>query len=326
MEFSTFQQVTRETSMLPLGGPQGLVAPLLGLASETGSILNVYKKYLRDGIDLDANRAFLKEELGDLLWYAAAVATACGLDLDDVASHNIERTRRNYLARREVSAGADLPVFDATYPSSERFPRRLVIEFREYVQDGRMFAQMRLLSAEPNSFPDGQIQGPDGKPQGFTVGADLGDPLTDNSRLADAYRYHDAIHFGFMAVLGWSPNLRSLLRLKRKSNPETDEVEDGARAIFAEEGLAAILSRLAPRRLGFATDASIDTETVEVATATVSELEVDVMPGWLWKSAIRQGFTSLHALKSNSGGHLVADLDERTLTYQKLYTPKSNAS
>lgn len=51
---------------------------MLGLASETGSILNVYQKYLRDAIDLAANREFLRGQPGDLLWYAAAVATACG--------------------------------------------------------------------------------------------------------------------------------------------------------------------------------------------------------------------------------------------------------
>jgi hypothetical protein len=62
--------------------------------------------------------------------------------------------------------------------------------------------------------------------------------LTDNSRRVDAYRFHDAIHMGFMAVLGWSPTMRAALRLKRKSDQQTDECEDGARAIFAEEGLA----------------------------------------------------------------------------------------
>lgn len=35
-----------------MGGPQAAIAPVLGLASETGAILNVYKKYLRGGIDL----------------------------------------------------------------------------------------------------------------------------------------------------------------------------------------------------------------------------------------------------------------------------------
>lgn len=92
MEFSAYQQAASETSQLRLGGPHGAIAPMLGLASETGSILNIYKKYLRDGIDLVANRAFLREELGDLLWYAAAVATSCGLDLDDIAETNLATT------------------------------------------------------------------------------------------------------------------------------------------------------------------------------------------------------------------------------------------
>jgi hypothetical protein len=59
VEFSAYQRVASETSQLRLGGPQGAIAPMLGLASETGSILNVYKKYLRDGIDLAAkNKQF----------------------------------------------------------------------------------------------------------------------------------------------------------------------------------------------------------------------------------------------------------------------------
>jgi len=89
---------------------------MLGLASETGSILNVYKKYLRDGIDLAANREFLREELGDLLWYVAAVATACDLDLEEIAATNLQRTRDRYPAERPPRQLDGLPVFDADYP------------------------------------------------------------------------------------------------------------------------------------------------------------------------------------------------------------------
>jgi NTP pyrophosphatase (non-canonical NTP hydrolase) len=116
VEFAAYQRAASETSQLNLGGPHGAIAPMLGLASEMGSILNVYKKYLRDGIDLAANREFLREELGDLLWYAAAVATACDLDLEDIAEANLRRTRDRY---PRPDAGADcgpLPVFDAAYP------------------------------------------------------------------------------------------------------------------------------------------------------------------------------------------------------------------
>lgn len=79
VQFAEYQRAARETSQLRLGGPQSVVAPMLGLASEAGSILNVYKRYLRDGIDFAANRDLLREELGDLLWYVAAVATACDI-------------------------------------------------------------------------------------------------------------------------------------------------------------------------------------------------------------------------------------------------------
>jgi hypothetical protein len=44
VEFSAYQRSASETSQLRLGGPHGAIAPMLGLASETGSILNIYKK------------------------------------------------------------------------------------------------------------------------------------------------------------------------------------------------------------------------------------------------------------------------------------------
>lgn len=170
MEFSAFQHAARETSQLRLGGPQGAIAPMLGLASETGSILNVYKKYLRDGIDLDANREFLREELGDLLWYVAAVATACGLDLEEIASINLKRTRDRYPAERPPRQLDELPVLDVDYPSREWFPRRLIVAFAEHLlPSGRAAAVLTLVSAEPNAFPNGRVATASGKEIGFQV-------------------------------------------------------------------------------------------------------------------------------------------------------------
>jgi hypothetical protein len=191
----------------------------------------------------------LREELGDLLWYAAAVATACDLDLNEVAEDNLRRTRDAYRVRTVANLLEQLPVFDAGFPLEERLPRRIVFELMDRPARSSVHraASVTLVGAEPNAFPDGPIEVEGGKRRGYSVGAAVGDPLTDNSRRVDAYRFHDAIHIAFMTVLGWSPTLRALLRVKRKSDPEVDEVEDGARAIFAEEGLAAVLSRLAKR-------------------------------------------------------------------------------
>jgi hypothetical protein len=124
-----------------------------------------------------------------------------------------------------------------------------------------------------------------------------------------------------MAVLGWSPTMRSLLRLKRRSSPDADECEDGARAIFAEEGLAAVLSRLAPGRTGFLNTAGVDGDVVEVARAAATGLEAEAVPGWLWQAAIHQGFRAMSLLAQNDGGYLIADLDARDLAYRKVLAP-----
>ena len=73
-----------------------LIVPMLGLAGETGQLLSEYKKHLRDGA---AHRMFKErvgEELGDLLWYIANVASKFGLDLDQIAEKNLDKVRARF--------------------------------------------------------------------------------------------------------------------------------------------------------------------------------------------------------------------------------------
>jgi hypothetical protein len=314
MNFDEYQRLARKTSRLSIGGPQSAIAPMLGLAGGTGKILAMYQRYLRDNIDLSSSRDLLRENLGELLWYLSMVATACDLSLEEIAELNLMRNRDLY--QQTVT---ELPLFDSQFPPHERFPRHLVIEFCELEREGgNPKACMKVIDASPSP---AEIDWPIDKAckaLGFTLGQPLGDPLTDNSRRLDGYRFHDAIHLGFMAVLNWSPNTRSLLRLKRKSDPGTDEVEDGARAIFAEEGLAAVLSRLAKRRTGFMSEASVDGDVLEVAAAAAVGLEVEGVPAWLWRRGICQGFRAMRLLTENGGGYLDVDLNKRTLTYRKV--------
>jgi hypothetical protein len=319
MELTAFQLAAAETSKLPLEAPGRALPPLLGLASEIGTLLDVYKRYLRDGTDLNASRAFFKEELGDLLWYAAAVATACGLSLDDIAADNLRKTRNLYPVAGTDEHFAGLPVLDEAYPLMERFPRQLVLEFRDSGAEPPV-TTVRLLDAVPNAFPNGPVAGHDGgKPAGYQVGSQVGAPLTDNARRADDYRFHDAIHLGFLAVLGWSPTLRVLLRIKRKSDPTTDNAEDGARATFAEEGLAAVLAHLAHRRGEFSQEVQVDSSTLMVVQAATAGLEVERLPLWLWRRAITQGFSAMRSLATQGGGRVFVDLDKRSLRVEALH-------
>lgn len=76
------------------GHRERLLNAVLGLAGETGELCDLVKKGEFQGHDIDPTK--FAEELGDVLWYVAAVATAFGLDLTSVAKWNIEKLKIRY--------------------------------------------------------------------------------------------------------------------------------------------------------------------------------------------------------------------------------------
>jgi hypothetical protein len=284
--------------------------PLAGcrLTAAAGAVAATVASDHVDSYTQSRHSSHLRDRLGDLLSEVAVLAAAAGLQLSDIAAANLAGLDDLY-GPADASQWDALPAFDAGCPDAERFPRRLTITFRQHLDPrGRRVVTATRLAAAPAA------SGP--RIGSRAAGEPLGDPLTDNARRPDGYRFHDAIHLGFFAVLGWSPNLRSLLRLKRKSDPIVDECEDGARAIFAEEGLAAVLAGLAGSHNGFRTYQSVPRHAVDLARAATAGLEVEAVPGWLWRRAIWQAFYAMHQLNSHDGGVLIADLDLRDLTYQ----------
>lgn len=65
-----------------------------GLAGEAGEILDYLKKgiFHRHGVDSEK----IKEELGDLLWYLAGLATKFDLTLEEVMEHNVNKLLKRY--------------------------------------------------------------------------------------------------------------------------------------------------------------------------------------------------------------------------------------
>lgn len=92
MDFAAYQQRSRGTAVYP-GAGDNLLYPTLGLCGEAGEVAEKVKKMLRDddGMLSDERRAAIAKELGDVLWYVAQVATEAELDLDEVASANLEK-------------------------------------------------------------------------------------------------------------------------------------------------------------------------------------------------------------------------------------------
>ena len=64
----------------------------LGLAGEAGEVASLVAKAVRDS-DGNVNRESLKKELGDVLWFVAALAEHYNLDMLDIAVGNINKLR-----------------------------------------------------------------------------------------------------------------------------------------------------------------------------------------------------------------------------------------
>src|SRR5437773_655284 len=88
--------------------------------------------------------------------------------------------------------------------------------------------------------------------------------------LGDILRYLSNI----ASRLGWSPVIRALLKRKRKSQPKTDEVEDGARAIILEELVVAFVYGNAKERKYYENIKHLDSEMLSTIKRIVRHLEV----------------------------------------------------
>jgi NTP pyrophosphatase (non-canonical NTP hydrolase) len=227
---------------------EGLMIPLLGIAGETGTLLAEFKKKIRDKESYKGFQDKAEEELGDILWYLSNIASRLGLSLSEIASKNLQKTNERWPI--PGSTEEMFLFFDEGCSPKEQLPRSLKIRVYE-IEKGKR-AHMQIL--------------PDGEP--------LGDPLTDNAYDDDGYRFHDVMHLANMAVLGWSPVVRSLLKRKRKSVPKIDEVEDGARAIILEELVVAFVYGNAREREYYKDIKHLDSEMLSTIKRIVRHLEV----------------------------------------------------
>lgn len=82
---------TRNTALAP---DLSAAVAALGLVGEAGEVSELVKKAVGHGHTLD--RARLAEELGDVLWYLAALCAEYDLSLADVAQGNLDKLRRHY--------------------------------------------------------------------------------------------------------------------------------------------------------------------------------------------------------------------------------------
>src|ERR1700680_2167990 len=168
---------------------------------------------------------------------------------------------------------------------NERLPDRLEFLFERV--EGSDLVKMRLSTA---------------------IHGQVGDVVDDNEYREDHYRFHDAIHIALMACLRWSPVFRKLLVKKRKSNPEADRVENGAKARDIEEALSRMIFRYFEQNNFLEGATSVDTNFLRDLCTFSGEREVSWVTERQWEDTMMQAAAVMRQMIKARQGILIADI------------------
>lgn len=256
---------------------------LITLASHVGELL-------AHGRRQNENQESIKFTMVEVFRALIAAADVADISLNEAAVFSLTKALDRYPADKVWGEP-----FDKNFDPDERLPARMDIRFSEKTT-------------------------PKGTPYVIQQwhGVNVGDRLTDNASVPDDYRYHDVFHLSYAAYLGWSPVLRALLRLKRKSVPAIDEQQDGARAVITEEGISNWIFAHGLRHDAFEGVTRLDYGLLKTIRQMVKGYEVEARPLWMWEVAIIKGFEVFRELRRNRGGLVIADTVRHRLTYRPL--------
>ena len=96
MTVNEYQSAAMRTLNPGLDRKDVLINSVMGLCGESGEAIDIVKKWLAQGHELD--RAHLAKELGDIAWYLAEAATALELPLEDILQANLDKLQKRYPA------------------------------------------------------------------------------------------------------------------------------------------------------------------------------------------------------------------------------------
>jgi NTP pyrophosphatase (non-canonical NTP hydrolase) len=259
---------------------------LLDMAGEVGSVLADYQAGR-----INNNQAALAGRLVAVFRMLLKAGSEAGVTLEEAAQHNLWKIHDRWPEKKVYPAP-----FDEKASKFEQLPRDLVVEIYEREVRGQVYVFQRCC------------------------GVNIGDRLTDNSMTPDDYRFHDVFHYAYAAVLGWSPVLRALMSLKRKSEPLIDEAQDGARAVLIEEGITTWIFGQAQRTSNFETmkPGELSFDLLKNVRQFVSGYEPQHSPLWLWEDAILQGYEAFRFLKVHRRARVTLDMSKRRLAVEEL--------
>lgn len=286
MELSEFQRKAKETDQFS-GEDEKILHPLLNLTESVGVLNRFIEQSHRDkSLPEEYARNRLTRKIGDVLWYIANIASRKGIDLAEAAEQNLKRNNERW----DKASNHRGKQFDDKFPVYERLPRHFKVAFFEPEPKQKPRQIMIALPSDGDEW----IQ--------------VGNRIDDNAEKDDGYRFHDVLHLSNAAHLGWSPVFRALLRRKRKSDPDTDRVEDGARAVNIEEALTAFIFAQAAQLNFFDNAKSVDFSLLKTIERLTLGLEVRHRSYDEWQFAILDGYRLFRELRTKQEGLVVVNL------------------
>lgn len=94
MTIYEYQRSALKTLNPELDKKDVLINGVMGLCGESGEAIDIVKKHLAQGHELD--REHLAKELGDIAWYLAETAFAIDYRLEDIFQMNIDKLKKRY--------------------------------------------------------------------------------------------------------------------------------------------------------------------------------------------------------------------------------------
>ena len=94
MTIQEYQELAMRTLNPELSRKDVLINAVMGLCGESGECIDIVKKWLAQGHELDKEK--LAKELGDVAWYLAEAATVLEIPLEEILAANIEKLKRRF--------------------------------------------------------------------------------------------------------------------------------------------------------------------------------------------------------------------------------------
>ncbi len=94
MTVNEYQKLAMTTLNPDLNKKDVLINGVMGLCGESGEAIDIVKKWLAQGHELDKEK--LAKELGDVAWYLAETAYALDIPLDEILQGNIDKLKKRY--------------------------------------------------------------------------------------------------------------------------------------------------------------------------------------------------------------------------------------